>query len=75
MHIIYILASDKALYSIKNTVNVFKFQTPKFLTKWQIYANDVHPDQTALEGAVGSGSTLFAIPLCILRNSCIKNKS
>ena len=27
------------------------------------YANSVDPDQTAPEGAVWSGSTLFAIPL------------
>ena len=27
------------------------------------YANNVDPDQTAPEGAVWSGSTLFAIPL------------
>ena len=35
-------------------------------------ANSVDPDQTAPEGAVWSGSTLFAIPLGILRNNCIK---
>ena len=29
------------------------------------YANSVDPDQTAPEGAVWSGSTLFAIPLSI----------
>ena len=29
------------------------------------YANSVDPDQTASEGAVWSGSTLFAIPLNI----------
>ena len=29
------------------------------------YANSVDPDQTAPEGAVWSGSTLFAIPLNI----------
>ena len=29
------------------------------------YANSVDPDQTAPEGAVWSGSTLFAIPLII----------
>ena len=29
------------------------------------YANGVDPDQTAPEGAVWSGSTLFAIPLNI----------
>ena len=38
------------------------------------YANSADPDQTAPEGAVWSGSTLFAIPLSILRNSCIKSK-
>ena len=38
------------------------------------YANSADPDQTAPEGAVWSGSTLFAIPLCILRNICIKSK-
>ena len=29
------------------------------------YENNVDPDQTAPEGAVWSGSTLFAIPLNI----------
>ena len=38
------------------------------------YANSTDPDQTAPEGAVWSGSTLFAIPLSILRNNCIKSK-
>ena len=38
------------------------------------YANNADPDQTALSGAVWSGSTLFASSLCILRNSCIKSK-
>ena len=31
------------------------------------YANSADPDQTAPEGAVGSGSTLFANPLRVLR--------
>ena len=39
------------------------------------YANSVDPDQTAPEGAVWSGSTLFAIPLSILRNNCTKSKN
>ena len=38
------------------------------------YANSLDPEQTAPEGAVWSGSTLFAIPLSILRNNCIKSK-
>ena len=38
------------------------------------YANRVDPDQTAPEGAVWSGSTLFVIPLSILRNDRIKSK-
>ena len=37
------------------------------------YANSTDPDQT--EGAVWSGSTLFAIPLSILSNNCIKSKN
>ena len=36
------------------------------------YANSAGPNQTAPEGAVWLGSTLFAIPLSILRNNCIK---
>ena len=32
------------------------------------YSNSIDPDQTAPEGAVWSGSTLFAILLSILRN-------
>ena len=35
------------------------------------YANSADPDQAAPE-EVWSGSTLFAIPLSILRNNCIK---
>ena len=42
---------------------------PKKMT----YANSADPDQTAPEGAVWSGSTLFAIPLSILRNKCIRS--
>ena len=38
------------------------------------YANNADLDQTATEGAVWSGSTLFAFSLSILRNSCIKSK-
>ena len=39
------------------------------------YANSLDPDQTACEGAVWSGSTLFAIPPSILRKKkCIKSK-
>ena len=38
------------------------------------YANSVDPDQTAPEGAVWSGSTLFDIPQSILRNDYIKIK-
>ena len=33
------------------------------------YANSADPDQTAPEGAVWSGSTLFAIQLSILWNN------
>ena len=38
------------------------------------YADSIEPDQTAPEGSVRSGSTLFAIPLSILRNYCTKSK-
>ena len=38
------------------------------------YANSVDQDQNAPKGAVWSGSTLFAIPLGILGNNCIKSK-
>ena len=38
------------------------------------YANSADPDQTAPEGAVWSGSTLYAFSLSILRNSCMKSK-
>ena len=39
-----------------------------------IYAKSADPDQTAPEGAVWSGSTLFAIQLSSLKNN-IKRKS
>ena len=38
------------------------------------HANSTEPDQTAPEEAVWSGSTLFAIPLSIVRNNCVKSK-
>ena len=38
------------------------------------YANNADPDQSALEGAIWSGSSLFAIPLSILGDKCIKSK-
>ena len=37
------------------------------------YANSADPDQAAPEGAVWSGSALFAVPLSILRNKCIRS--
>ena len=49
-----------------------KILNTKVTDKW--HANSADPDQTAPEGAVWSGSTLFAIPLSILRNSCVKSK-
>ena len=39
-----------------------------------ICANNADPDQTAPEGAVWSGSALFAILVSILSNKCIKSK-
>ena len=39
-----------------------------------VYANSIDTDLAAPEGAVWSGSTLFAIPLSILRDKCIKSK-
>ena len=45
----------------------------KFADK-MAYANNANPDQTAPSGAVRSGSTLFAIPLGISINNCIKSK-
>ena len=47
-------------------LNVLKFWTPKSLKKIT-YANSADIDQTAPEGAVWSGSTLFAIPLGIVK--------
>ena len=38
------------------------------------HANSADQDQTAPEEAVWSGSTLFAIPLSIIRTNCIKTK-
>ena len=38
------------------------------------YPDCADPEQTAPDGAVWSGSTLFAIPLGILRDNCIKSK-
>ena len=38
------------------------------------YVNSADPDQTAPEEAVWSGSTLFGIPLRILRNNYWKSK-
>ena len=38
------------------------------------YANSAEADQTACDQEVWSGSTLFAIPLSILRNTCTKIK-
>ena len=38
------------------------------------YANSADPDQTAPDGAVWSGSSLFAIPHSILRDKCAKSK-
>ena len=58
-----------------NSIKYPKISNTKVFEK-MTYANrnSKDPDQTAPEGAVWSGSTLFAIPLSILRNGCIKNK-
>ena len=55
-------------------VNVLKFQTQASDKMAYAYANNADPDQTAPEGAVWSGSALFAIPPSILRNNCIESK-
>ena len=55
-------------------VNVLKFQTQVSDKMAYAYANNADPDQTAPEGAVWSGSALFAIPPSILRNNCIESK-
>ena len=54
------------------SVNVLTVRTPKCVTKW--HANSADPDQTAPEGAVWSGSTLFTIPISILSKGCIESK-
>ena len=38
------------------------------------YANSADPNQTTPSGAAWSGSTIFGVPLSILRNNCIKSK-
>ena len=66
----YFLIQVIALGSVsvpRYTVNALKFHTPKYPTLLHMQTAD--PDQTAPEGAVWSGSTLFAIPLFILRNN------
>ena len=50
-----------------------KISNTKVCDKLQ-YANSADLYQTAPEGAVWSGSSLFAIPLNILRDKCIKSK-
>ena len=39
------------------------------------HANSADPDQTAPSEAVWSGSALFAIPLSILKDTCIKKQN
>ena len=58
----------------KSMINVLC--TPKFLTKlhMQTLHTQIRLLLKALKWAVWSGSTLFAIPLNILRNNCIKSK-
>ena len=62
-----------AVYIIQNYGKCSKILYTKVSDK-MTYANGADSDQTAPEGAVGSGSTLFATPLSILRNNCIKSK-
>ena len=52
-------------------VYILKFVHTKISDK-VAYPNSIDPNQIAPEGAVWSGSTLFAIPLSIFRNNCIK---
>ena len=62
----FCLKKKKALYS--KCPIILNTKVPGIMA----YANSEDPDQTAPEGAVCSCSTLIAIPLCILRNKCIK---
>ena len=66
-----------SLFSLKNNKKK-KYVCPKItntkVSDKMTYANSADLDQTAPEGAVWSGSTLFAIPLRILSNKCIKTK-
>ena len=59
-------------WKIKYHLDFLKFGTP--VSDKKPYANSADPDQTAPEGTVRSGSTVFAIPQSILRNNCIKSK-
>ena len=54
-------------------VIVLKFQTHTVSDKMS-YANSADPGQTAPEGAVWSGSTLFTIPWSIFRTVAYKAK-
>ena len=62
---------------IENTIIIYgkcpKISNTKVSDK-MTYANSADPDQAAPSGAVWSGSTMFAIPLSILSNRCIKSK-
>ena len=70
------VSSDQPIYlcNLKKYVfslNIYlrkcpKIRTLKFLKK-MVYVNSADPNQTAHDGAVCSGSTLFAIPLSIIR--------
>ena len=68
------------VYHIKYTQIVLPIhgKCPKILytivSDKMAYTNSADPDQIGPEGTVWSGSSLFAIPLSILRNNCIKNK-
>ena len=60
--------SDYAAFAgqSESMVNVLKVCTPKFLIKW-------HMQTLQTQIRVSSVSTLFAFPLCILRNNYTKN--
>ena len=71
---------DVEWFTDKNMYKVFVYygKHPKNLytkvSDKMAYANNADPDQTAPSKAVWSRSTLFAVPLSILRNNYMKTK-
>ena len=85
MYHVYLYENIRGQYSLEMTHKVTTFELSQYgkcpkitntkVSDKMIYANSADQDQTAPEGAVWSGSTLFAIPLKYFKEQLHKKRN